>query len=180
MRWQWLTAMAFMLTCNTGSYTALAQDVKIEIGLLTCNLALTGEDQPASLTEPMSQTRDALCSFRPSNSGPEEHYVGTVQSFGQDREPLYNGTMIFVVKSDPNIDISPGMLQQSYTVEAASGTTGRAPAPLTGDTNRRLVLQSIAEKEAPDDDAQQPSNKKTEAPEFTVGLVVLKLKSTAA
>jgi Protein of unknown function (DUF992) len=179
MRWRWLTAMAFVLTCNTVN-AASAQDLRIEIGLLTCNLALTGEDRPASLTEPMSQTRDALCSFRPLNSGLEEHYVGTVQSFGQDRELLYKGTMIFVVKSDPNTDISPGLLQQSYTVEVASGVTGRAPAPLTGDTNRRLVLQSIAEKEVADDDPQLPTKKKTEAPEFTVALVVLKLKSTPA
>jgi hypothetical protein len=170
--------MVFVLTCNTAN-TASAQDLSIEIGLLTCNLALTGEDRPASLTEPMSQTRDVLCSFRPSNSGPEEYYVGTVQSFGQDREQMYKGTMIFVVKSDSNIDISPGLLQQSYTVEAASAV-GRAPAPLTGDTNRRLVLQSIAEKDVADDDAQLPSKKKTEAPEFTVALVVLKLKSAPA
>ena len=48
MRWRWLTAMAFVLTCNTVN-TASAQDLRIEIGLLTCNLALTGEDGKIAL-----------------------------------------------------------------------------------------------------------------------------------
>lgn len=58
----WLAATAMSLAANV----ALAQDPRVELGILTCNLA-EARDAPASAAPSAEgQFRDILCSFKPS------------------------------------------------------------------------------------------------------------------
>ena len=121
---------------------ALAQKGDVEIGVLTCSL-----EEPASApatggpaTE--SRVRDVVCTFKPKN-GSEETYVGTVQGVAISADK--KSTLIWRVKADPDTSILPGVLQQSYAIDNA--TPADQLAPMVGEDNSRIVLQSLADKQ---------------------------------
>ena len=86
--------------------------------------------------------RDALCTFKPKK-GAEESYAGTVQ--GVSLSPDKRMTAIWMVKADSVMPLTPGLLQQSYSVDR--GTPADQLAPMIGETNSRIVLQSMADKQ---------------------------------
>ena len=65
MRWAIATLLCLFAVPATAAMTT-------DIGVLTCTLAEHGEKG----TEPDSQTRAMLCTFKPKGTGPEESYTG--------------------------------------------------------------------------------------------------------
>jgi len=50
------------------------------LGFLTCSLSEVAENQEETVTGPLRETRDMLCTFKPDDDGPEETFTGTFQS----------------------------------------------------------------------------------------------------
>jgi hypothetical protein len=134
------------------------------LGTLTCSLSEGAGDNPAA------QVRDILCRFRAGSLGGEETYTGTIQSVGQAEALFGSGTIILEVKGPAALAIVPGLLQQTYAVEASSV---KAAAPLFGETNSAILLQPLTKEEG----RVAAGKTKLEAAIITVEL---KLKATPA
>src|SRR5262249_39538565 len=134
----WLVLMARVLALSA----VAAQQSQLEIGVLTCSLAESEDANSAGDKTSGTDVRRIVCVFRPANSGPEEVYQGAVQIIGQDHDLLAGRAIIWIVKG-PTTMRSPGMLQQTYAVDA-SAAPGHAP-PLIGETNSSIILQAMAD-----------------------------------
>src|SRR6185295_4285642 len=110
--------------------------------VLTCTLEEPSAAPATGGPATASQVRDALCTFKPKK-GAEESYAGTVQ--GVSLSPDKRMTAIWMVKADSVMPLTPGLLQQSYSVDR--GTPADQLAPMIGETNSRIVLQSMADKQ---------------------------------
>src|SRR6516162_11950118 len=77
--------------------SALAQEARVDIGLLICGLG-EGAEAESSGDAMTRETSKMLCVFRPSNNGPEEVYAGAFQTIGS-QELSYDRAMIWVVKA---------------------------------------------------------------------------------
>jgi len=152
---------------------AAAQDVRAQIGLLTCGLTKSEDVQSGADAAPLRQTRELLCAFRPTNGGPEEIYSGTLQSVGLEKELSEKRAMIWVVKGTRETVGSPGLLQQVYAADVAANP-GYSP-PLIGESNMSIVLQTLADEQAP-----ASADKKQQITIAVVVLITLRLKSTPA
>jgi hypothetical protein len=138
-----LRVVAIAGLCGTLSGT-VAQDQKAAprreawttLGTLTCSL---------SAANPDALERDALCRFRPGSHGADETYSGIVKGAGRLSDLFGTGTIIIEVKGSVSTGLKPGMLQQSYSADAARGSIAAA-APLTGETNNSIVLQPMDEE----------------------------------
>jgi hypothetical protein len=163
----WLSLIAVLALAYS---SASAQEVLVDIGLLTCGPGESAELE--SSNDALSgETRKMLCVFRPSN-GPEEVYVGTYQTIGQDQVRWHNQAMIWVVKASLPTQRSSGLLQQLYAADRSAPSPH--PPPLIGETNSTIVLQALADARVLDG-ADKQSN--TGA---TIVLVALKLLSSLA
>jgi hypothetical protein len=173
MRWYWPAALiAAVLALGThGVATASTQDVRTDIGVLTCGL--THIEQTPGGAEALRQTLDMLCAFRPINSGPEEIYTGTLESIGLEQELSENRAMIWVVKASRGTVWSPGLLEQIYAADLAANPSH--PPALTGETNVTIVLQTMADPKVP-----AGTDRRQGATIAMVLLVTLRLKSTPA
>lgn len=109
--------------------------------------------------------------FRPSHSGAEETYTGTVQSVGRDQELSDRRVMIWVVKGTSATGKSPGLLQQIYAADPTA--TLEHAALLIGESNSEIVLQAMADSQAP-----TAADKRQPTASTMIVLVALKLKST--
>ena len=102
---------------------AAAQELA-DIGNLTCSLA--GQSGSPDTEAGVGQARDMLCTFKPAARGAEETYTGTLQSAGDER-PLDKGVLMWTVRGPAATEIQPGLLQQSFTVDAAAAANQIAP-----------------------------------------------------
>jgi hypothetical protein len=148
--------------------TAAAQDLRFNIGFLTCDMAESAGPPTAQETLAAPQGRDMLCSFRAFAGGPEETYVGTIQSIGDVAEKR---ALIWIVKASSGTELSPGLLQQTYAADTVA--PGQTSVPLVGDTNRSLVLQSMAETHV-----EAAKENEARVPAAVIAVVALKLRST--
>lgn len=144
---------------------APVQEAVIALGTLTCSLG--GEPDAKSV----GQGRNVLCRFRPGGQGAEETYVGSLQGVGQTGALFGRGTVMLTVKGPASTVFTPGLLQQTYEADAATGSS--APAPLVGARNRSIVLQPLFEEEG------RVAAGKTQ-PDALVILVELRLESSPA
>jgi len=162
---RWLSVIAVLALAYS---SASAQEARVDFGLLSCGLGERGAETKveAGSDALTGEPREMLCLFRPSNSGPEEVYAGAFQTIGQNREPLQDRAMIWVVKASPATQRSTGLLQQVYAADRSAPPPH--PPPLIGETNNAIVLQTLA-------DAQ--TDKQSDASAIIV-LVTLKLLSS--
>jgi hypothetical protein len=146
---------------------ASAQELA-EIGNLTCSLA---EQSGSPDTEAgIGQARDMLCTFKPAARGAEETYTGILQSAGDER-PFDKGVLMWTVKGPAATEIQPGLLQQSFTMDAAAAAN--QIAPLIGERNPIVLLAAKKEmQQVPDADSAKPTT--------VIITIVLKLKSSPA
>jgi hypothetical protein len=146
---------------------ASAQELA-EIGNLTCSLAEQGGSPDTEAG--VGQARDMLCTFKPATRGAEETYTGTLQSAGDER-PFDKGVLMWTVKGPAATEIQPGLLQQSFTVDAGSAAT--QVAPLVGEKSP-IVLQAAKKEmqQVPDADSSKPTT--------VIISIVLKLKTSPA
>lgn len=137
----------------------------VVLGSLTCNL--TGEGDGAS----SGVGREMICKYQPGQRGPEEEYRGSIQGVGQADQLFGKGAVLLSVKGPSSTDATPGMLAQTYAVDA--GASGGAPAPLIGEKNKLIVLQPLTEQEG------RVAEGKTQ-PDAVIIRVELMLQSTPA
>lgn len=166
--------IVFVLALGThGMASSSTQDMRADIGVLTCGLTHVEQTPGGADAAPMRQSRNMLCAFRPTNSGPEETYTGTLESIGLEQELSENRAMIWVVKGPRGTVWSPGLLEQVYAADLAANP-GHSP-PLTGESNASIVLQTMADPKMP-----ASAEKRQQATLAMVVLVTLRLKSTPA
>jgi hypothetical protein len=115
------------------------EDPMTVIGTLTCSLTGAGD------TASMGTGRDMICQFQPGQRGAEETYTGSVQGVGKAELLFGRGAVLLSIKGPASMELGPGMLTQTYAVDA--GASGGAPAPLIGETNKLIVLQPLTEQE---------------------------------
>ena len=108
------------------------------VGTLTCSL---GAENKSGIN-PAAQGREVLCRFLPNGDAPTETYVGTVQGVGK-ADALFAGGAILLSVRAPSAGTAPGMLQQSYSIDAAP--KGTSP-PLVGSRTTNIVLQPLKEE----------------------------------
>jgi hypothetical protein len=134
MRW----AFAIVLCMLAVPASAAMQT---DIGVLTCTLAKHGETG----TEPDSQTRAMLCSFKPKGTGPEESYSGEIKKVGS--QTALSGTLVLIwaVMGPSDRKLTPAVLEQTYVGQAAPGSADnpKAPKMLVGETDKAYGLQPI-------------------------------------
>jgi hypothetical protein len=138
--------------------------VQTNIGTLTCTLA-EGMDREKS---PPSQTRPMLCSFKPSGTGPEEHYTGEIKNVGSSDTLTGKLVLMWVVMGPDHATFAPGLLEQTYMGKSGAGpsTDTNTPPMLVGDRDETFALRPMNESET---DAVN-----------NVTVVSLKIRSTAA
>ena len=151
--------------------SALAQEARVDIGLLICGLG-EGAEAESSGDAMTRETSKMLCVFRPSNDGPEEVYAGAFQTIGRGPDASQNRAMIWVVKASPATQQSTGLLQQLYSADRSAPPP--QPPPLVGETNSEIVLQALD-----DPQALNSADKRSDAA-VTIVLVALKLLSSPA
>src|SRR5262245_58059006 len=150
--------------------SALAQEARVDIGLLICGLG-EGAEAESGGDAMTRETSKMLCVFRPSNSGPEEVYAGAFQTIGS-QELSHDRAMIWVVKASPATQRSTGLLQQLYSADQSAPPPH--PPPLVGETNGEIVLQTLTDTQPPNG-----ADKHSDAAAIIV-LVALKLLSSLA
>jgi len=155
MRW------AFAAVLCLGAMPASAA-MTTDIGVLTCTLAEHGEKG----TEPESQTRAMLCSFKPKGTGPEESYTGEVKKVGSQNELTGKLVLIWAVMGPSDRQLRPAVLEQTYVGEIAADPGDKPPTLLVGETDKAYGLQPIT------DDAHEPNASQS------VTVVQLRIKST--
>jgi len=162
-----LTALALM-----PAVVSLAQEARTDAGLLICGPATSDEADDAGDAATMPQLRRMLCTFRPTNGGPEETYVGAYESVGEDSRPSGGHAMIWIVKMTPTTRSSAGLLQQAYAADR--GAPPRHLPPLIGETDSSIVLLPMA-------DTQEQSSKDERPIAGTIIVsIALKLASSPA
>lgn len=145
--------------------TTNPDDPMTVIGTLTCSLTGEGEGTSGGMG------RSMICRFQPGQQGPEETYTGSVQGVGQANRIFGTGAVLLSVRGPASTEVSPGMLTQTFAVDA--GASGSAPAPLVGERNKLVVLQPLAEQEG------RVAEGKTQ-PDAVIVRVELTLQSTPA
>ena len=78
------------------------------------------------------------CGFRPSGSGAEEKYSGSIYESGKDLPPG-KVVLIWAVLGSSDTKVAPSILAQRYV--KANTPAGQAPM-LVGEKNPQIVLQS--------------------------------------
>ena len=157
MRW----AIAIVLCVLAVPASAAMQT---DVGVLTCTLAEHGEKS----TEPDSQTRAMLCSFKPKGTGPEESYVGEMKKVGSQTELSGKLVLIWAVMGPSDRKLKPAVLEQTYVGEA-----GRCRA-----TSRSRRSCSSAKATRPTACSRSPTMRTSRTPADSVTVVELRIKST--
>jgi Protein of unknown function (DUF992) len=142
-----LSLLVLALSCAwTGAVSGAEQkpatnpeDPMTVLGTLTCSLTGAGDGASTGVG------RDMICQFQPGQRGAEETYTGSVQGVGKAELLFGRGAVLLSIKGPASTEMGPGLLTQTYAVDA--GASGGAPAPLIGETNRLIVLQPLAEQE---------------------------------
>jgi hypothetical protein len=141
----------------------------VEIGVLTCTIDhvvdATAPDQKSAANE----AREMVCSFTAPRA-PEETYAGLVKAIGGTGALPENRALLWSVRAPVGTVYTPGLLQQTYAVDATT-PSGQTP-PLIGERNGSISLFTMAEKQE-----GSASKEKQPAPDFVIADVELVLKA---
>lgn len=131
-----LGAAAAVAIAPTG---ASAQEVRTNIGTLTCTTS-QADTSPNGLAD----TRRLRCSFRPTQSGVEEVYAGTLREISPGKSAEGKLVLIWIVNGPPDPDRKAGFLAQTYVGQGGS-ITPSAPAPpaLVGQSDSAITLRQV-------------------------------------
>jgi hypothetical protein len=132
------------LVCLLAGAATLAQELTSNLGMLTCT-AVDG-DKKADAATP-ADTADLQCSFKPTKSGPEETYSGTIQRVGQ-KALSGKVVLMWVVSAPPTTQLVPGLLEQTYVSGKPLTGTGGADGSsvdqvLYGQEKKSITLRQI-------------------------------------
>ena len=141
----------------------------IEIGVLTCTIGHVVDAAAPDQKSAANEAREMICSFRaPRAAG--ETYAGLVKAIRGTGALRENGALLWSVRAPVGTMYTPGLLQQTYAVDATT-PSGQTP-PLIGERNGSISLFTMAEKQE-----GSASKEKQPAPEFVVADVELVLKA---
>jgi len=127
---------------------AQAQTPRSNLGTLTCTLAEAGETQKM----PPSEERAMRCGFKPTESGVELTYSGTIRQVGAGQALTGKLVMIWVVQGPKDIKLDPGLFAQTYVGGGGdSGGAGKGAAAnsLVGESNRDITMHAETTQGAP-------------------------------
>jgi hypothetical protein len=125
MRYRAAGVASLLIVCLLPA--AVAEEARTSLGVLTCTVVTSANDQ----------ARNMSCGFKPTGSGPEEKYGGSVRG---SQQPQLPGKLVLVwVVLGRTVDKLPaGFLAQRYV--AAESAPGKVPA-LVGEKNPTIALQ---------------------------------------
>jgi hypothetical protein len=127
--------LALPLACGIGFIPASAQEQRTSIGVLTCTSAVAPDRQGAA-----DKAQDMTCGFKPTASGAEERYRGTLLVSGTAKAPNEKRVWVWAVIGPARGKIPGGILAQRYVV--AAGPSGGPVPALIGESNNSIVLQA--------------------------------------
>jgi hypothetical protein len=117
---------------------AEAQTPRGNLGTLTCTLAEDGEKQKM----PPSEERAMRCMFKPTESGVELTYSGTIRKVGAGQELTGKLVMIWVVQGPQDVKLEPKLLAQTYVGGDTTASKGAVANSLIGESNKDITLQA--------------------------------------
>jgi len=135
MRWP----IAALFCVLAGAASAAMQ---VNIGVLTCTLAPSGERGEA----PDSQTLPMVCDFKPNGTGPEERYEGEIRNVGSQTALSGKRVLIWVVMGPADRELPPGQLGQTYVGKLASSADDDGqPEMLIGESDDAYALRPMSD-----------------------------------
>lgn len=141
-----MRGLLFVLMCVATSVAA-AQEVRDNIGVLTCTLAGNRDAQAAQPPTGPGDTRNMSCVFKPDGGGAEETYVGLIRVVGGGDALTGKQVLIWVVMGPFKKTRAPGALAQTYVGEAAP--PGTAARILVGERDPLFGLAPMTNSAAP-------------------------------
>lgn len=123
---------------------ANAQTPRTNLGTLTCTLSQEAEKQAA----PAGEERAMRCAFKPTGSGVEQTYSGTIRRVGDGQQPKGKLVMIWIVQGPAEIEMEPGLLAQTYVGSPQRSPNPAASATLVGERNKDIMLRAETNPEA--------------------------------
>jgi Protein of unknown function (DUF992) len=165
MRWS-LAIVSAMCWCTGAAWGA---PNSVEIGVLTCTIGHIVDTVAPDQKSAASEAREMVCSFR-ALGAPEETYAGLVKAIGGAGALPENKALLWSVRAPVGTVYTPGLLQQSYAVDATT-PSGQTP-PLIGERNGLISLFTMAEKQE-----GSASKENQPAPLFVIADIELVLKA---
>ncbi len=141
----------------------------VEIGVLACTIGHVVDAAAPDQKSAVNEAREMVCSFTPP-SAPEETYAGLVKAIGGTGALPENRALLWSVRAPVGTVYAPGLLQQTYAVDAA--TPLRQTPPLIGERNGSIYLFTMAEKQE-----GSASKEDQPAPLFVIADIELVLKA---
>ena len=141
----------------------------VEIGVLTCTVGHVVGSVAPDQKSAASDAREMVCSFR-ALGAPEETYAGLVKAIGGTGALPENRALLWSVRAPVGTVYTPGLLQQTYAVDATT-PSGQTP-PLIGERNGSISLVAMAEKQE-----GSASKEDQSAPSFVIADIELVLKA---
>jgi hypothetical protein len=117
--------------------SAMAQHERTKAGTLSCDIS-------GGIGLIITSHKDLTCMFTPSQPGPREVYVGSINKFGLDLGATAGGEMVWAVYAPT--DRRFGALAGHYAGASAEATVGAGLGAnvLVGGSNRTVELQPLS------------------------------------
>ena len=117
--------------------SAMAQHERTRAGTLTCDIS-------GGIGMIITSHKSLTCMFTPSQPGPREVYVGSINKFGLDLGATTGGEMVWAVYAPSNRRF--GALAGHYGGASAEATVGAGLGAnvLIGGSNRTVTLQPLS------------------------------------
>ena len=148
---------------------ALGAPNSVEIGVLTCTVGNVVDAAASDQKSAANEAREMVCSFTAPRA-PEETYAGLVKAIGGTGALPENKALLWSVRAPVGTVYTPGLLQQSYAVDATT-PSGQTP-PLIGERNGSISLFTMTEKQE-----GSASKENQPAPLFVIADIELVLKA---
>ncbi len=126
-------ALAGALATPAGAQKA----TPVKVGALNCDIS-------AGIGLIIASKKQVTCLFTPSNGGPKEVYVGSINKFGLDIGATTGGQMLWAVYAPTSV--KTGALAGTYVGATAEATVGAGLGAnvLIGGSDRTISLQPIS------------------------------------
>jgi hypothetical protein len=130
---------AAVLVGSFSALPALAQDGRVEAGLLDCVI-----EGGAGFV--FGSSKDLNCVFTPADGRPAENYFGVVNKFGLDVGVTGPAVMQWLVLAPTSDPYGPGALAGSYVGASAEATAGVGVGAnvLVGGSGQTFALQPVS------------------------------------
>ncbi len=130
--------IASMTVMGALAAPAIAQKAApTKVGSLNCDIS-------AGIGLIVASKKQVTCLFTPSNGGPKEVYVGSIDKFGLDIGATTGGQMVWAVFAPTSLKV--GALTGNYVGATAEATVGAGLGAnvLVGGSDRTVSLQPVS------------------------------------